>query len=168
MATTAVHLRATAEAPVTETGCHGRDQGFYDSFDGTYSEVNGLIYLTLYVEGDPLSATREAIERVENELSIRILEIERDLVTLSDIAERVGRSREGIRLLAEGKRGSGGFPVPVASPGGVRVWDWADVNEWLRGNVGLGDPESGLARSAFFALNYWLLSRFGTASGAAS
>ncbi|MEU6696202.1 hypothetical protein [Pseudonocardia sp. NPDC046786] len=49
-----------------------------------------------------------------------------DLVELPVIAERVGRSRESIRLLAAGRRGPGGFPA--AREG---LYSWAAVREWF-------------------------------------
>jgi hypothetical protein len=49
-----------------------------------------------------------------------------DLVDLPEIAGRVGRSRESIRLLAAGKRGPGGFPA--ARDG---FYSWVAVREWF-------------------------------------
>lgn len=49
-----------------------------------------------------------------------------DLVDLPEIANRVGRSRESIRLLAAGKRGPGGFPA--ARDG---FYSWVAVKEWF-------------------------------------
>lgn len=54
-----------------------------------------------------------------------------EYVSLGQIAQRVGRTRESIRQLAAGLRGPGGFPVPR---GGVldrtRLWRWSEVVEW--------------------------------------
>lgn len=49
-----------------------------------------------------------------------------DLVDLPEIAARVGRSRESIRLLAAGKRGPGDFP---RSDGGL--YSWVMVRAWF-------------------------------------
>lgn len=49
-----------------------------------------------------------------------------DLVDLPEIAGRVGRTRESIRLLAAGRRGPGGFP-----PGRDGFYSWATVREWF-------------------------------------
>ncbi len=55
-----------------------------------------------------------------------------DLVSMATIAERTGRSRESIRLLARGQRGPGGFPPPVAyADHKTRLWHWPDVARWL-------------------------------------
>lgn len=49
-----------------------------------------------------------------------------DLVDLPEIAVRVGRTRESVRLLAAGKRGPGGFPA--AREG---FYSWAAVRAWF-------------------------------------
>ncbi|MEN8150563.1 MAG: DNA-binding protein [Planctomycetota bacterium] len=66
----------------------------------------------------------------------RVVRIEPgDLVNASEIARRLGRTRESVRLLIRGTRGPGGFPPPVAdlrtrSP----VWSWAAVAHWVVAN----------------------------------
>ena len=52
------------------------------------------------------------------------------LVSLADIARRIGRTREYIRLLACGKRGPGDFPSPHRGSAPA-LYVWADVVEWL-------------------------------------
>lgn len=49
-----------------------------------------------------------------------------DLVDVPEIAARVGRTRESVRLLAAGKRGPGGFPT---AEGGF--YSWANVRAWF-------------------------------------
>ena len=73
-----------------------------------------------------------------------------DAVTLGDIASRVGRTGESIRLWSEGRRGPGGFPRPIADTGKVRVYSWAEVVRWLPA-AGLSVPagsDLGLADAA--------------------
>lgn len=65
-------------------------------------------------------------------------------VSAADIADRIGRSRQSIGLLARGQRGPGGFPTPV-NPGGRSAHHyWPEVVAWLR-NAGIpadvGDDE---------------------------
>lgn len=54
-----------------------------------------------------------------------------DLVTLADIAARLGRSREAVRLQATGQRGPGGFPPPMSPDSGWALYSWAQVSAWF-------------------------------------
>lgn len=63
-----------------------------------------------------------------------------ELLAVSDIASNVGLNREAVRLWTVGKRGPGGFPVPVDVVGDrVKVWAASDVYDWL---VATGIPTS--------------------------
>lgn len=53
-----------------------------------------------------------------------------DLVTPREIAARTRRSYEGVRLLAAGKRGPGGFPAPLQSEGWT-LYSWSQVRDWF-------------------------------------
>jgi hypothetical protein len=55
-----------------------------------------------------------------------------DHVSVGEVAERLGRTRESIRLLASGERGPGHFPIPVAgvTDQALRLWYWPDVVAW--------------------------------------
>lgn len=71
-----------------------------------------------------------------------VVRLDQDLVSISDIAARVDRSRESIRLLVDGKRGPGNFPRWVGIVGdAIRVWPWATVAEWLQRELGLALDE---------------------------
>ena len=66
------------------------------------------------------------------------LRVDQDLVSVSDIAQRVDRTRESVRLLVEAKRGPGRFPPPIGVVGdGTRVWPWAVVLEWFDKSLGV-------------------------------
>jgi hypothetical protein len=55
-----------------------------------------------------------------------------NIVTLAGIADRVGVTREAVRLWTTGRRGRGGFPPPMMmTPAGEKVWDWQVVAYWL-------------------------------------
>lgn len=63
-----------------------------------------------------------------------------ELVAVPDIAAKVGLNREAVRLWTTGKRGPGGFPVPVDVIGDrIKVWAASDVHDWL---VTAGIPTS--------------------------
>lgn len=79
------------------------------------------------------TALISAILDAESVDGLRVLRVEPDdFVTAATIAERTGRSRESIRLLAKGERGPGGFPQPVSwLDGKQNVWQWSAVSEWF-------------------------------------
>ncbi len=66
-----------------------------------------------------------------------------DLVTLAEVALRVGRSREAVRLWSIGRTGPGGFPRRVYADARTALYRWSQVAAWLRERMGLpvGDPE---------------------------
>jgi hypothetical protein len=66
---------------------------------------------------------------------LHVLRVEPDdLVNAAEIARRAGVSREYIRLLSSGKRGTGGFPAPVCNCAGKALWSWTSVSAWLNAN----------------------------------
>lgn len=64
---------------------------------------------------------------------------DRDLVSITDISERIGVTREAVRNWTSGKRGPGGFPQPDGSPSDYKVWEWSAVHAWLRHHMGIWD-----------------------------
>ena len=61
---------------------------------------------------------------------------------MSDIASRIGRTRESVRLLITGARGPGGFPAPVTDPRSrYRLGRWSDVTHWLMTQLGEADAD---------------------------
>lgn len=73
-----------------------------------------------------------------------------DLVTMSAIAERTGRSEESIRLLVRGARGPGTFP-PAAGRINDKtfIWRWVDVAGWFAS--ALGEPPPGAEHARLIA-----------------
>ena len=61
---------------------------------------------------------------------IKIKRVDLDLVSLSQIAERLDITREAVRLWAIGQRRKG-FPEPFTSAGQSLLWAWSDVFDWL-------------------------------------
>lgn len=74
------------------------------------------------------SAARD-VAKVSGLLAVRV--VWDDAVTLRDIAQRISRTYEGVRLLADGQRGPGGFPSPWVETSAGRVWSWREVLAWL-------------------------------------
>lgn len=100
-------------------------------------------------------AVAGAIRQVEGAVpGLRAVRVEpEELVSAAEIARRVGRTRETVRLWIEAKRGRGNFPPPACTVGPRRtLWRWADVAQWLA-SCGISEGES--VRDALFlsALN---------------
>jgi hypothetical protein len=104
---------------------------------GSFAFATAMIEAPSAVEAANL-VTQQVVRRVPSATPIRLDE---DLVAISDIASRVGVTREAVRHWANGTRHSN-FPLPRGIVGdGIKVWAWSDVNGWLRENLNLGDPE---------------------------
>jgi hypothetical protein len=80
-------------------------------------------------------AVISAIVEVEHAgIGARVLRVQADddWLTASEIAERVGRSRQSVALLARGERGPGDFPAPVARRRSSNpLWSWSEVEAWF-------------------------------------
>lgn len=92
---------------------------------------------------DVLSAVISVVQQVCAVPGLRAIGVEtQDAVTLTDAAQRLGRrTAESLRLLAEGKRGPGGFPAPVVDTGKLRVYSFAEIAAWLHEALGEEVPE---------------------------
>ncbi|BCJ65724.1 hypothetical protein [Polymorphospora rubra] len=129
--------------------------------DLAWSECDGVTLATLYTPANnPVATALEAARRICHALSdAEVLDVHQDLVSVSDVAFRLGVSREAVRLWVEGLRGPGGFPPPagVIGNGRSKVWPWAAVNEWAHRNYRIGDNEAHLTSQQVAELNAALL-----------
>ena len=110
--------------------------------DATFGTVDGAGYGD-FVRAAPTfaAAVHSAIGSVESVPGLRVLRVEPDdLVTMNEIAERMGRSRESVRLLIAGRRGPGGFPAPASHlKVRSRLWRWSEVAGWAE-SIGFTVP----------------------------
>lgn len=99
------------------------------------------VLVTVSVD-DPMAAVDQAIDELGRLAhGVTVERVDEELVSTSDIAQLTKRTRESIRLLADGKRGNGAFPAPIGVIGSaIRVWRWVDVDEWLRQHAGYTFP----------------------------
>jgi predicted DNA-binding transcriptional regulator AlpA len=68
------------------------------------------------------AAPNLCVERVEPD----------ELVYASEIAERIGRSRQSVDHLIRGVRGPGDFPAPLSHASARNpLWRWSDVESWF-------------------------------------
>lgn len=102
-------------------------------------------------------AVMEVIGHVEASApGLRVLRVEADpLLSLGDIADRVGRTVESVRLSIKGARGPGGFPASETATARHRLWRWSEVAAWY----GIDAPQLREAGPTTQAINGWLALR---------
>lgn len=78
-------------------------------------------------------AILSAIKEVENAgIGAKVVHVAPgDIVTASEIARRVKLTKEYIRLLTQGRRGPGDFPLPHSLITNTSLWSWAEISEWM-------------------------------------
>lgn len=131
--------------------------------DASIGRVGSVQYLDFDREAASfVDAVFSATEALESAVpGARVVHLEPDdLVTMSDIAERVGRTRESVRLLIGGARGPGGFPAPATHfRTRQRMWRWQEVAIWFADQLGepqvVDDPRRARFISAFNAGLKW-------------
>ena len=106
--------------------------------DGTISRRYGRTYITFSREAESfVSAVISAIKAVwESGIGATVVRIDHcDLVTQSEIARRIGRSRQLVSFYISGARGPSGFPAPACNiTEGTPLWYWCEVAYWLHEN----------------------------------
>jgi predicted DNA-binding transcriptional regulator AlpA len=86
--------------------------------------------LTDHCSTDAAEKLIDAVHRA-NEVAMPI-RAKFELLTIPDIAAKVGLNREAVRLWTTGKRGPGAFPIPTDVVGDrMKVWAASDVYDWL-------------------------------------
>src|SRR3546814_2832091 len=90
------------------------DAIFTEFEDVVPSSIDGAVKLTASIEAaNDESAAFRLIDQVHSVLpQAAPVRLDQDLVSIPDIAERSGRSRESVRLLLAGKRGPRQVPTP--------------------------------------------------------
>jgi hypothetical protein len=109
--------------------------------DATFGVIDGIGYGDFHREARSfIKALVSAIKAVEGPGGLKVLHVEPDdVVTMADIAHRLDKSREYVRLLVAGRKGRGGFPPPISHlRGRSRLWRWSDVATW----AGMLDEEA--------------------------
>ena len=121
--------------------------------DATFGAREGLFHAEFDREATSFAeAIRTAIRDVEGAVpGLKVIRVEpEEFVTAADIARRIGRSRESVRLLIRAERGPGFFPPPAWWIGGKRpIWRWSDVATWCVRYLN-GPPPTGATDEAVF------------------
>lgn len=129
-----------------------------DELDAVLSCSHGVHRMTVSGSGPDAVAAAGAVVARARKLApaMRILRLDPDLVGVSDIAERTGRSRQNVTQWVHGqRRDRAPFPAPEGTVGRSLVWLWSEVNAWLRG-IGLDDGENRPTRAEATEID-WLL-----------
>jgi hypothetical protein len=118
-------LARKVEDALYEAGCD----------DATIAMRSGRLFLTFSRTASSLKdAILSAIRDVRKaRIGAQLLRVDyRSLVTQSDIARNLGRSRQLIHQYMTGQRGPGGFPPPVCEVAEeTALWRWCEVAQWL-------------------------------------
>ena len=107
--------------------------------DATIGCSDGVQYVDFDREAEALDdAILSAIDDLETLEGVKVIRIaDAGLASLADIAARIGRTRESVRLLVSGTRGPGNFPKPVTDPRSrYRLWRWSEVASWFKKHRG--------------------------------
>lgn len=102
--------------------------------DGTFAGPAGVPVAEFARDADSMAeAVLGAISAVESVMGAgAVTVVEPDLVSLSDIAELVGRTRQSVQQLAAGQRGPGMFPPATAHlMGRTRLYKWWEIAQWF-------------------------------------
>jgi hypothetical protein len=92
------------------------------------------------------------------QLGLEPLAVEDELVSVADIAQRTGRTRQSVSMLVSGQRGPGGFPRPIAGNARTHLWNWTDVTSWFQA-LPNGEPASDDRSQTIAAVNGALANR---------
>ena len=101
--------------------------------DATVSSKGDLILAEFDWEApNMLAVVISAIDQVESVEGLEVRRVDPDeLVWASEIAQRVGRTRQSVDQLIKAQRGPGGFTSPVAHATRNPLWRWSEVDAWL-------------------------------------
>lgn len=112
--------------------------------DATLSVRAGVPFLEFHRRAASFAAAVvsafESVGKAELDIAIHHMEPS-DLVSMAEIARRLSKSRECVRLWTQGKRGVAQFPPPVSGYATSQMtWSWADVVEVLAKYDKITDP----------------------------
>ncbi|MGW1237594.1 MULTISPECIES: helix-turn-helix transcriptional regulator [unclassified Streptomyces] len=115
----------------------------YDNYDALLVCQGGKSVIVISGEGvDAVQAAHAVIGSLKSTLpQVSVLRLDPDLVGISDIAGRVGRTRQNVLQWVNGERVAdrgNAFPQPEGIVGRSHVWRWAEVNSWLN-SIDLSD-----------------------------
>ena len=119
--------------------------------DATFEAGGAVSVATFDRDADTfLEAVVSAINDIESAGYDVISVVDDDLVSVAEIAERLGRTRQSVNMHITGDRGPTLFPAPAfAHAGRNKLWRWADVARYF----GQATPELLARTSTVVAVN---------------
>ena len=114
--------------------------------DALVGRSNGIQFMDFDRDAETLAdAVLSAVGDIESVAGLQVVRLEDlELVSMAEIAERTGRTRESVRLLVGGDRGPGNFPLPVNDPKRPnRLWRWSDVERWMHDALDVQEASGG-------------------------
>ena len=111
--------------------------------DAIFGHEDGLSIAEFDREAPALAdAIATAVIQIEQVGLAAVRVLDTDLVTLADIGNRIGQSRESVRRYVTKERGPGEFPPPVnPTREGTVFYRWSEVAPWIRNRLGLHVPD---------------------------
>ncbi len=130
-----------------------------EHFDALISGHGASYFVTLSAEGRDSREAALTSAGTLTRLGVHVRRLSEDLVTRSDIAERVGKTPQAVGNWVRGERQAADpFPAPYNYVAGG-VWLWGEVNEWLARTHGPADDIAYPTRDDYSAVNYVLTAR---------
>lgn len=111
--------------------------------DAAFGTEHGLATAEFDREAETMAdAIASAVHDLDDVGLVSLRVLDQDLLTLADIAHRIGQSRESVRRYATGERGTGGFPPPVnPAREGTVFYRWSEVAPWVRHHLDVDVPD---------------------------
>ncbi|MFJ4226176.1 helix-turn-helix transcriptional regulator [Paenarthrobacter nicotinovorans] len=105
------------------------------------SRFSGVPYVTIFQDATSgMEAAHRLLGRVKD-FGCEVVSVDPDFVTRTEIAERLGASRQAVSHWVSGQR-QAEFPFPLpAIQAGISLWCWSDVVDWARASKHLADEE---------------------------
>lgn len=124
------------------------DRIYEAGLDDTTPETrDGALLLRVDRDAENLDAAIVSVVADVQRAGFEVTAVEADdLVSLKTVAARLDRSYEGVRLLAAGKRGPGGFPAALSGDG-WSLYSWAAVADWFAEHYGVGEQVGAYERT---------------------
>lgn len=136
------------EFAIIASGLDPEAEDFEDRFfeagcdDATLSFQKGAIIVEFHREAVSFSKAVSSAYEAVLRAGAKVERVEPDyLVSLAEIADRSGKTRQAISLYTKGERGDD-FPAPIARVTSKHpLWDWEEVAGWLVGRDDLPREE---------------------------